>query len=137
MQEQAIELGKATRRAIEATGRRAALLSSNSLSHRHFTSEPDVPEDMSHEHVYHHGQYLWDMRLLEMIREGRTRELIDVMPEFIEQAVSEADAGSLAWLMGALGFPESPGEVYGYGTVIGTGNAVVGWYPNEAGEGAS
>ncbi|MHC4858954.1 MAG: tRNA U-34 5-methylaminomethyl-2-thiouridine biosynthesis protein, partial [Planctomycetota bacterium] len=77
--------------------------------------------------------YMWDMRLIELIRAGRTRELIDVMPEFIEQAVSEADAGSLTWLMGALDFPEEPGEVYAYGTVIGTGNAVVGWLPERAG----
>jgi 2-aminophenol/2-amino-5-chlorophenol 1,6-dioxygenase beta subunit len=133
MQEQALALGRATRRAVEKTGRRAVLLASNSLSHRHFTTEADVPEDMTREHIYHHGQYMWDMRLIELIRAGRTRELIDVMPEFIEQAVSEADAGSLTWLMGALDFPEEPGEVYAYGTVIGTGNAVVGWLPERAG----
>ena len=40
------------------------LLASESLSHRHFTEEPATPEDMSHEHVYHHGQYLWDMHVL-------------------------------------------------------------------------
>ena len=129
MQEQAAELGRATRRAIEASGRRALLLASNSLSHRHFTSESAVPEDMSREHVYHHGQYLWDMRVIQLMKQGRTRELIDVMPEFIEQAVSEADAGSLAWLMSALDYPAYPAEVYAYGTVIGTGNAVAGWFP--------
>ena len=26
-----------------------------------------------------------------------------------------------------MGYPEIPGELYGYGTVIGTGNAVMGW----------
>ncbi|MBN94685.1 MAG: tRNA U-34 5-methylaminomethyl-2-thiouridine biosynthesis protein [Deltaproteobacteria bacterium] len=141
MQEQATELGRATLRAIEATGRKAVLLSSNSLSHRHFTTEAPVPEDMSREHIYHHGQYLWDMRMIELIRAGRSRELIDVMPEFIEQTVSEADAGSLAWLMGAMDFPDYGGELFGYGTVIGTGNAVVGWFPQRdgvaAGGGAS
>ena len=134
MQEQAVALGRATRSAIEATGRRAVLLASNSLSHRHFTTEAEVPEDMSREHVYHHGQYLWDMRLIEMMREGRTREMIDVMPEFIVQAVSEADAGSLTWLMSALDFPEYPAEVYAYGTVIGTGNVVAGWHAAKAAE---
>jgi len=38
-------------------------------------------------------------------------------------------AGSLAWMLSALGFPDYPAEVYGYWTVIGTGNAVVGWDP--------
>ena len=32
-----IKLGEATRKAIEASGKKALLLSSNSLSHRHFT----------------------------------------------------------------------------------------------------
>jgi len=132
MQEQAQRLGEATRKAIEASGRRALLLSSNSLSHRHFTSEPTVPEDMTHEHIYNHGQYLWDMRMIELMRAGRAREVIDVMPEFVEQAVSEADAGSLSWLLSALGYPDYPAELYAYGTVIGTGNAVVGWIPERA-----
>jgi 2-aminophenol/2-amino-5-chlorophenol 1,6-dioxygenase beta subunit len=127
MQEQVLTLGRATRRAIERSGRRAVLLSSNSLSHRHFTSEPEVPEDMSHEHVYNHSQYLWDMRIIELLRRGRAREVFDMMPEFIDQAVSEADAGSLAWLLAALDFPAYPAEVYAYGTVIGTGNAVAAW----------
>jgi 2-aminophenol/2-amino-5-chlorophenol 1,6-dioxygenase beta subunit len=132
MQEQALELGRATRAAIEKSGKRAVLLASNSLSHRHFTTEPEVPEDMTHEHIYHHGQYLWDMRMIDLMRRGRTREMIDLMPEFIDQAASEADSGSLTWMMGAMGFPAYPGELYGYGTIIGTGNAVVAWYPDRA-----
>jgi 2-aminophenol/2-amino-5-chlorophenol 1,6-dioxygenase beta subunit len=131
MREQSMALGRATREAVEASGKRAVLLSSNSLSHRHFTTESDVPEDMSREHITHHGQYLWDMKLIQMMKEGRCQELVDVMPEFITQAVSEADAGSLTWLMSALGMPDYPAEVYAYGTVIGTGNVVAGWFPPE------
>lgn len=133
MQAQAKVLGEATRRAIEASGKRAVLLSSNSLSHRHFTHESDVPEDMSKEHITNHGQYLWDMRLIEMMRTGRTKELVDILPEFTTQAIAETDAGSLTWMLSALGYPDWPGELYGYGTVIGTGNAIVGWtMPGEA-----
>ena len=113
----------------EKSGRRALLLASNSLSHRHFTKEPELPEDMSHEHVYHHGQYIWDMRMLQLMRAGRTREMLDEMPDFIEQTVSECKEGSLSWLMGAMGLPDYPAEVYAYGSVIGTGNAVVCWDP--------
>jgi 2-aminophenol/2-amino-5-chlorophenol 1,6-dioxygenase beta subunit len=131
MQEQAIALGRATRQAIEASGRRALLLASTSLSHRHFTSEGEIPEDMGREHINDHSLYLWDMRILQMIRSGHTREMIDVMPEFITQSISEADSGALTWLISALGFPRQPGEVYAYGSVIGTGNAVVGWISGE------
>lgn len=131
MQEKAKALGRATAQAVEASGKRALLLSSCSLSHRHFVTESELPEDMSKEHITHHGLYLWDMELLKMVRAGRTKELVDVMPEFVAQAIGETDAGSLTWLMSALGYPTTPGEVYAYGTVIGTGNAVVGWLDQE------
>jgi len=131
-QEEMITLGEATRRAIEATGRRALLLSSNSLSHRHFTEEAALPEDMSKEHIYHHGQYLWDMHVLDLMRTGQTRQLIDEMPDFIEQSISECKEGSLTWMLAAMGFPSYPAEVHAYGSVIGTGNAIVEWDPDRA-----
>jgi 2-aminophenol/2-amino-5-chlorophenol 1,6-dioxygenase beta subunit len=131
--EMMLALGRATRRAVEASGKRAVLLASNSLSHRHFTEEPPIPEDMTHEHIYHHGQYLWDMRVLDLMRRGQTRQLLDEMPDFIEQAVSECKEGSLSWLLGALELPDYPAEVHAYGSVIGTGNAVVEWDPARAG----
>ena len=129
MQANMLKLGKATRTAVEASGKRALLLSSNSLSHRHFTEEPEVPEDMSQEHITNHNQYLWDMKMIELMRAGKTRELVDIMPDFTEQTVAETDAGSLTWLIAALDFPTYGGEVHAYGTVIGTGNAIIGWDP--------
>ncbi|MEC9354284.1 MAG: tRNA U-34 5-methylaminomethyl-2-thiouridine biosynthesis protein, partial [Candidatus Thermoplasmatota archaeon] len=109
MQANMVKLGQATREAIEASGKRALLLSSNSLSHRHFTEEPEVPEDMSQEHITNHHQYLWDMKMIELMCSGKTREMIDIMPDFTEQTVAETDAGSLTWLMSALNFPEYQG----------------------------
>ena len=126
-QEEMKRLGEATRRAVERSGKRAVLLASNSLSHRHFTTEPEIPEDMSHEHIYHHGQYLWDMEVLKMMREGRSRELIDCLPEFMDMASAEVKAGALTWMLSALDYPTYPAEVHAYGSVIGTGNAVVEW----------
>ena len=136
-QAQMLALGQATRRAIEKTGRRALLLASCSLSHRHFTTEAETPEDMSREHIYHHGQYLWDMHVLDLMRRGQTRALFDELPDFIDQSESEVKAGCLAWLLAALDFPTFPAEVQGYGTVIGTGNAVVEWDVERAGAGAA
>ncbi len=126
-------LGVATREAIEASGKRAVLLASCSLSHRHFVNEPDIPEDMSYERIHHHGQYLWDMKVLDMMRRGQCRELLDIMPEFIEMATSETKVGSLNWMLEAMNVPDYPAEVHGYGTVIGTGNAVVEWNPARQG----
>lgn len=133
-QEEMTAMGEATRRAVEELGRRAVVLASCSLSHRHFTVEPEIPEDMSHEHVYHHGQYLWDMRVLELFRQGKAAQVLAEMPDFIEHATSEAKDGSLTWMLAALGTPDYPAEVHAYGNVIGTGNAVVEWNPSRTAE---
>ena len=122
---QMIALGEATRAALEKLGMRALLLASCSLSHRHFTVEPALPEDMSYEHIYSHNQYLWDMKVLELFEQGKSREFLSMHTNFIEQSASETRAGSLTWMLSALNFPTTPATVHGYGTVIGTGNAVV------------
>ena len=127
LQAMMFKLGKATREAVEASGKRALLLSSNSLSHRHFTKEPDLVEDMSHEHINNHNQYLWDMKMIDLMKRGKSKEMIDILSDFTEQATAETDGGSLSWMMSAMDFPSYPAEVHGYGTVIGTGNAVVEW----------
>ena len=132
-QRQMMELGQATRRAIEKLGRRAVLLASHSLSHRHFTNEPAIPEDMTHEHIYNHNQYLWDMHMIELLKKGDCQAILDEMPDFIDQSISEAKSGSIIWLLSALGMPNYPAKVHAYGTVIGTGNAVVSWNPRTAG----
>jgi 2-aminophenol/2-amino-5-chlorophenol 1,6-dioxygenase beta subunit len=133
MQEQMFALARATRRAVEQSGKRAVLLASESLSHRHFVAEAALPEDMSKEHITNHHQYLWDIRIIELLRRGRSRQVVDEMPEFTDQAVSESDSGALTWLLASLDFPAYAAELYGYGTVIGTGNAVMGWTPPAGG----
>jgi hypothetical protein len=69
------------------------------------------------------------MDLLTLVRAGRTRELRAFLPRHIEATAAEVKAGSLSWLLSALGWPEIPGDVLGYGTIIGTGNAVIEWDP--------
>lgn len=127
LQAMMFKLGQATKEAIVQSGKRAVLLASCSLSHRHFTTEGEIPEDMSREHINNHNQYLWDMQMIDLMKKGKSREIIDVLSDFTEQATAETDGGSLTWLLSAMDFPSSPAEVHGYGTVIGTGNAVVEW----------
>lgn len=126
-------LGQATRRAIEASGRRAVLLASNTLCHYHFSKEPEPPEDMSQEHPENMAGYQWDMRMIELLRQGRIRETFAVLPQFIEEAFAEVKSGAFTWMFAAMGYPELPGELHGYGTVIGTGNAVMEWNLVKAG----
>ena len=131
MIEQATALGRACAKAIEERGKRVVLVASHSLSHRHFVEEAQLPEDMSKEHIYNHSQYVWDMKIVEMMREGKSREVIDIMPEFTEQTIAETEGGGLIWMLGAMGFPDFPAEIYGYQSVIGTGNVIACWDPND------
>ncbi|WP_083464383.1 tRNA U-34 5-methylaminomethyl-2-thiouridine biosynthesis protein [Phaeobacter sp. 11ANDIMAR09] len=120
-------LGKATRKAIEDLGRRAVVLCSATMSHRHFQEEPDVPEDMSQEHPYSMEMYQWDMKLIDLMRRGEMQKVHDLLPQFVEIAFAEFKAGSFTWMCSAMGYPELPGELLGFGNVIGTGNAVFEW----------
>ncbi len=86
---------------------------------------------MAEEHVYSHAQYRWDMQVLKLMREGRCQDLLDIMPKFIEEALAEVQAGSLNWMLHAMGVPSYPAEIHAYGSVIGTGNAVVEWNPTK------
>ncbi len=126
-------LGKATRKAIEQSGRRAVLLASNTLCHYHFHEEPVPPEDMSQEHPQNYAGYLWDMRIIDLLRRGKISEVFQVLPQFIDEAFAEVKSGAFTWMFAAMDYPELPGELYGYGTVIGTGNAVMEWNLMKAG----
>jgi 2-aminophenol/2-amino-5-chlorophenol 1,6-dioxygenase beta subunit len=126
-------LGKATAKAIAKTGRRAVLLASNTLCHYHFSEEPEIPEDMSQEHPQNYAGYQWDMRIIDLLRRGKTRDVFDILPTFIDEAFAEVKSGAFTWMFAAMGYPELPGELHGYGTVIGTGNAVMEWNLVDAG----
>ena len=90
-----MELGRVTEMRSSRAEKKAVVLASNSLSHRHFTTESDVPEDMSKEHITSHAMHLWDMRIIEYMRTGQAQRIIDEMPEFTEQAIAESDGGGL------------------------------------------
>jgi 2-aminophenol/2-amino-5-chlorophenol 1,6-dioxygenase beta subunit len=126
-------LGKATREAIRKTGRRAVMLASNTLSHWHFHEEPTIPEDMSKEHPQTMAGYQWDMRMIELMRKGKMQEVFRLLPQFIDEAFAEVKSGAFTWMHAAMQYPEIGAELFGYGTVIGTGNAVMEWNLRKAG----
>lgn len=120
-------LGVATRRAIEKSGKRAVLLCSNTFSHYHFHEEPEIPEDMSREHPQSYHGYKWDIRMIELMRKGQLREVMRLFPEWVEEAFAEVKSGAFPWMVSAMDYTEVPAQLYGYGSVIGTGNAVMEW----------
>ena len=95
--------------------------------HEDVYKELNDPEDPEFESIYNSNQAAWDRRVIELMKSGKCQQLLDEMPDFIEQANAECKDGGLTWLLGALNVPEYSANVYGYGSVIGTGNAVVEW----------
>jgi 2-aminophenol/2-amino-5-chlorophenol 1,6-dioxygenase beta subunit len=72
------------------------------------------------------------MKMIDLMKRGRSREIVEVLSDFTEQTNGETEGGGLTWLLSALDFPGYAAEVHGYGTVIGTGNAVVEWREERA-----
>jgi 2-aminophenol/2-amino-5-chlorophenol 1,6-dioxygenase beta subunit len=88
---------------------------------------------MSQEHPQNYEGYKWDMRMIELMRKGKTKEVFKLLPQFIDEAFAEVKSGAFTWMFSAMQYPEIPAELYGYGTVIGTGNAVMEWPLHKAG----
>jgi len=128
-QDQMIKLGEVTQRAVQKTGRNAMLAASVTLSHLHFSKEPnpELPEDMSKEHVFSQAQYEWDMKVIDMLCRGDLKSYFECLPDFMRETFAEVKAGSLTWMLAAMGMPKTKAKFHGYGSVIGTGNAVLEW----------
>ena len=82
---------------------------------------------MSEERPKDYNGYKWDMRIIDLLRRGETKQVFKILPQFIDEAFAEVKSGAFTWMFAAMGYPEIPGELHGYGTVIGTGNAVMEW----------
>ena len=119
-------LGKATRKGIEETGRRAVCCAGND-------EPPSLPGRTRRAggHVTRASLFDGDVPVgHEADRHDAPREMQkvhEVLPQFVEIAFAEFKAGSFTWMCSAMGYPELPGELHGFGNVIGTGNAVFEW----------
>ena len=65
---------------------------------------------MSQEHHYNDLGYRWDIRMIELLRAGRTRDVFELMPEFTREALPETKSGSFTWMFSAMDFAEVPGH---------------------------
>lgn len=128
-QDQMLKLGEATKKAVEKTGRRTVLAASNTLSHLHFPKEPnpELPEDMSQEHIFSQAQYEWDMKIIQMLKEGDLDSYFKCLPQYMDETFAEVKAGGLTWMLAAMEMPRMGAKFHAYGSVIGTGNAVMEW----------
>ncbi|MBI3756374.1 MAG: 2-amino-5-chlorophenol 1,6-dioxygenase subunit alpha [Deltaproteobacteria bacterium] len=120
-QEDSFTLGKAMRQAISESGKRAVVIACSGLSSRFFTEEIDPQTD----HIAHAEDDAWNRRVLGLIEQGKNADVLALSGEFARAAVADMGFKAFAWLMGAMGTPATPGKALAYGSVWGTGAAVL------------
>jgi 2-aminophenol/2-amino-5-chlorophenol 1,6-dioxygenase beta subunit len=82
---------------------------------------------MSKEHIFSQAQYEWDMKIIEMLKRGNLDDYFKVLPQYMRETFAELKAGGLTWMLSAMGMPKIEAKFHAYGSVIGTGNAIMEW----------
>ncbi len=123
--EENLRVGASIRRAIEASDRKVAFLASGSLSHAFPTNEKtrDYLDKISAEFHQH-----MDLHVLELWREGRVKEFLEILPEYNEKCAGEGAMADTAMLFGVLGGEDYDGQgeqLCDYFPSTGTGQVVV------------
>jgi 2-aminophenol/2-amino-5-chlorophenol 1,6-dioxygenase alpha subunit len=120
-QSDSLTLGKAMRQAIDESGKRAVVVACTSLSARFFTEEIDPRTDR----ISRPEDDIWNRRILGLIEQGKNAEVLTLSGEYAQAAVVDMGFKAFAWLMGVLATPATRGQVLAYGSVWGSGAAVV------------
>ncbi len=95
-------LGEATRRAIEASSERVAVIASGSLSHRLWPNKKLGAEAWTSIASEFNRQV--DLRVLELWRDGRYREFLDMLPDYAVKCNGEGGMADTIMLFAALGW---------------------------------
>ena len=95
-------LGEAARRAIEQSDERVAVLASGSLSHRLWPNKNLGPDAWTSITSEFNRQV--DLRVLELWRQGRYREFIDMLPDYATKCNGEGGMADTIMLFAALGW---------------------------------
>lgn len=100
--EESRTLGEAVRRAIAQSDERVAILASGSLSHRLWPNRNLGPEAWTSVSSEFNRQV--DLRVLELWRERRYREFIDMLPDYAAKCNGEGGMADTIMLFAALGW---------------------------------
>ena len=100
-------LGEATRRAIDASDERVAVLASGSLSHRLWPNKKLGPEAWTSVTSEFNRQV--DLRVLELWQSRRYREFLDMLPDYATKCNGEGGMADTIMLFAALGWHDYRG----------------------------
>jgi 3,4-dihydroxyphenylacetate 2,3-dioxygenase len=123
--EENLRVGTAIRRAIEQSDSKVAFLASGSLSHAFPTNEKtgEYLDKISAEFNTH-----MDLHVLDLWREGKVEEFLDILPEYNEKCMGEGAMADTGMLFGVLGHTDYHGrgeQLCEYFPSTGTGQVVV------------
>lgn len=122
-------MGEAMADAIKASGRRVGLLASGSMSHAFW---PNSVSEAGINEVNGEFNRQVDLRVLELWRDGRFGEFLEMLPDYARLCQGECNMIDTAMLFGALGWDgfRGTGEVVGeYFGSSGTGQVNVDFRP--------
>jgi 2-aminophenol/2-amino-5-chlorophenol 1,6-dioxygenase subunit alpha len=119
--EEELKLGQATADAVRALGRRAVVVASTGLSGHYFTREITDEEDR----IVNQEDDAANRKLLDLMAAGKGVDAMDMVPEYAAKTGADMQFKSYYWLMGAIGADRVKGKVLGYGSIWGSGAAVV------------
>lgn len=110
--EEGRRMGVALAKAIEKSDRKVAVLASGSLSHQFWPNEVSA-DGLDKVNTEFNRQV--DLRVLDLWRQGRTTEFLEMLPEFAVRCHGECAMIDTAILFGLLGWDNYQGK----GTVLG------------------
>ncbi|MFI5011160.1 MAG: 3,4-dihydroxyphenylacetate 2,3-dioxygenase [Hyphomicrobiales bacterium] len=125
--------GESVRRAIERSDANVAVIASGSLSHKLWDNADLGPKAWFEISSEFNRQM--DLRVLELWREGRFREFVDLLPEYIHKCDGEAKMADTAMLFGLLGWDGYDGEaeqLCSYFPSSGSGQVNVEFWPGKS-----
>ena len=95
-------LGKATRDAVEASGRKAAAVAVSALSNRMWTEWIEPSDDRIHSAKDDE----WNRKLLQILGQGRLEDVSQLAREFSEEAHGDQRLKAIWWLSALMGDTE-------------------------------
>ncbi|HVB80406.1 MAG TPA: hypothetical protein VNE82_10755 [Candidatus Binataceae bacterium] len=123
--EEELKLGRAAADAVRALGRRAVVVASTGLSGHYFTREITDDEDR----IVDQEDDAGNRGLLDLMAAGKCMDAMELVPEYAAKTGADMQFKSYYWLMGAIGAARAnskvKGRVLGYGSIWGSGAAVV------------
>jgi len=127
--EETVSIGEASFQALQRHGKRAVVVLVSNLSNRYFIEEIDPQKDR----ISSRKDDEWNLKILELLGEGRLEDVAQVAREFSKEANGDMQFKGVWWL-NALGGEcnEYEGKVYDYQPVWGTGCGIAMLKPNES-----